>query len=226
MAYIEAKGIHKTFGKGDAAVHALRGASLSVDKGEMVAVMGKSGSGKSTLLNILGGLMTMDEGELYVDGKKVDFRKKKYLLNYRRREVGFVVQYFALIDDMNVYRNVSLPLRYQGIPRAKIKQRTTKMLQHLGIEEKAKAYPGELSGGQQQRAAIARALVKNARIILADEPTGALDEGTGDDVMKLFQRLKKKDRAIIIVTHDNKVAEYCDRVVYLRDGMNARRDIQ
>ena len=224
MAYIGAKGIHKTFGKGDAAVHALRGASLSVDKGEMVAVMGKSGSGKSTLLNILGGLMTMDEGELYVDGKKVDFRKKKYLLNYRRREVGFVVQYFALIDDMNVYRNVSLPLRYQGIPRAKIKQRTTKMLQHLGIEEKAKAYPGELSGGQQQRAAIARALVKNARIILADEPTGALDEGTGDDVMKLFQRLKKKDRAIIIVTHDNKVAEYCDRVVYLRDGMNVRRD--
>lgn len=224
MAYIEAKGIHKTFGKGDAAVHALWGASLSVDKGEMVAVMGKSGSGKSTLLNILGGLMTMDEGELYVDGKKVDFRKKKYLLNYRRREVGFVVQYFALIDDMNVYRNVSLPLRYQGIPRAKIKQRTTKMLQHLGIEEKAKAYPGELSGGQQQRAAIARALVKNARIILADEPTGALDEGTGDDVMKLFQRLKKKDRAIIIVTHDNKVAEYCDRIVYLRDGVNVQTE--
>lgn len=128
MAYIEAKNIHKTFGKGDAAVHALRGASLSVDKGEMVAVMGKSGSGKSTLLNILGGLMTMDEGELRVGGKKVDFRKKKYLLNYRRREVGFVVQYFALIDDMNVYKNVSLPLRYQGIPGAKIRQRTTKML--------------------------------------------------------------------------------------------------
>lgn len=220
MAYIEAKNIHKTFGKGDAAVHALRGASLSVDKGEMVAVMGKSGSGKSTLLNILGGLMTMDEGELRVGGKQVDFRKKKYLLNYRRREVGFVVQYFALIDDMNVYKNVSLPLRYQGIPRAKIKQRTTKMLRNLGIEEKAKAYPGELSGGQQQRAAIARALVKNAKIILADEPTGALDEDTGNDVMKLFQRLKMKDRAIIIVTHDSKVAEYCDRIVYLRDGAN------
>ena len=220
MAYIEAKNIHKTFGKGDAAVHALRGASLSADKGEMVAVMGKSGSGKSTLLNILGGLMTMDEGELRVGGKKVDFRKKKYLLNYRRREVGFVVQYFALIDDMNVYKNVSLPLRYQGIPRAKIKQRTTKMLRNLGIEEKAKAYPGELSGGQQQRAAIARALVKNAKIILADEPTGALDEDTGNDVMKLFQRLKMKDRAIIIVTHDSKVAEYCDRIVYLRDGAN------
>ena len=201
-------------------VHALRGASLSVDKGEMVAVMGKSGSGKSTLLNILGGLMTMDEGELRVGGKKVDFRKKKYLLNYRRREVGFVVQYFALIDDMNIYKNVSLPLRYQGIPRAKIRQRTTKMLRNLGIEEKAKSYPGELSGGQQQRAAIARALVKNAKIILADEPTGALDEDTGNDVMKLFQRLKMKDRAIIIVTHDSKVAEYCDRIVYLKDGAN------
>ena len=220
MAYIEAKNIHKTFGKGDAAVHALRGASLSADKGEMVAVMGKSGSGKSTLLNILGGLMTMDEGELRVGGKKVDFRKKKYLLNYRRREVGFVVQYFALIDDMNVYKNVSLPLRYQGIPGAKIRQRTKKMLRNLGIEEKAKSYPGELSGGQQQRAAIARALVKNAKIILADEPTGALDEDTGNDVMKLFQRLKMKDRAIIIVTHDSKVAEYCDRIVYLKDGAN------
>ena len=220
MAYIEAKNIHKTFGKGDAAVHALRGASLSADKGEMVAVMGKSGSGKSTLLNILGGLMTMDEGELRVGGKKVDFRKKKYLLNYRRREVGFVVQYFALIDDMNIYKNVSLSLRYQGIPRAKIRQRTQKMLRNLGIEEKAKSYPGELSGGQQQRAAIARALVKNAKIILADEPTGALDEDTGNDVMKLFQRLKMKNRAIIIVTHDSKVAEYCDRIVYLRDGAN------
>ena len=220
MAYIEANNIHKTFGKGDAAVHALRGASLSADKGEMVAVMGKSGSGKSTLLNILGGLMTMDEGELRVGGKKVDFRKKKYLLNYRRREVGFVVQYFALIDDMNIYKNVSLPLRYQGIPRAKIRQRTQKMLRNLGIEEKAKSYPGKLSGGQQQRAAIARALVKNAKIILADEPTGALDEDTGNDVMKLFQRLKMKNRAIIIVTHDSKVAEYCDRIVYLRDGAN------
>ena len=150
----------------------------------------------------------------------MDFRKKKYLLNYRRREVGFVVQYFALIDDMNIYKNVSLPLRYQGIPRAKIRQRTQKMLRNLGIEEKAKSYPGELSGGQQQRAAIARALVKNAKIILADEPTGALDEDTGNDVMKLFQRLKMKNRAIIIVTHDSKVAEYCDRIVYLRDGAN------
>ena len=219
MAYIEAKGIKKTFGKGDAAVHALRGASLCVDQGEMVAVMGKSGSGKSTLLNILGGLMTMDEGELYVGGEKVDFRKKKYLLNYRRKEVGFVVQYFALIEDMNIYKNVSLPLKYQGMGRRKIRVKTMKMLKKLGIADKAKAYPSELSGGQQQRAAIARALVKDPAIILADEPTGALDEETGKEVMSILSELKMKDRVILIVTHDDKVAEYCDRTVYLRDGV-------
>ena len=224
MAYIEAKGIYKTFGKGDAAVHAPRGASLSADKGEMVAVMGKSGSGKSTLLNILGGLMTMDEGELYVGGEKVDFRKKKYLLNYRRKEVGFVVQYFALIEDMNIYKNVALPLKYQGMGSGKIRKKTMGMLERLGIADKAKAYPSELSGGQQQRAAIARALVKDAAIILADEPTGALDEETGEEVMKLLRELKMKDRVILIVTHDDKVAGYCDRVVYLRDGMETEEN--
>lgn len=219
MAYIEAKGIHKTFGKGEGAVHALRGASLSADKGEMVAVMGKSGSGKSTLLNIIGGLMTMDDGELYIGGEKVDFRKKKYLLNYRRKEVGFVVQYFALIEDMNIYKNVSLPLKYQGMKGRKIRGKTMKMLKKLGIADKAGSYPSELSGGQQQRAAIARALVKDPAIILADEPTGALDEETGKEVMRLLQELKMKDRVILIVTHDDKVAEYCDRTIYLRDGV-------
>lgn len=219
MAYIEAKGIHKTFGNGEGAVHALRGASLSADKGEMVAVMGKSGSGKSTLLNIIGGLMTMDDGELYIGGEKVDFRKKKYLLNYRRKEVGFVVQYFALIEDMNIYKNVSLPLKYQGMKGRKIRGKTMKMLKKLGIADKARSYPSELSGGQQQRAAIARALVKDPAIILADEPTGALDEETGKEVMRLLQELKMKDRVILIVTHDDKVAEYCDRTIYLRDGV-------
>lgn len=221
MAYIEAKEIKKTFGKGEAMIHALRGVSLVVDKGEMVAVMGKSGSGKSTLLNILGGLMTMDEGELYVDGEPVNFEKKKYLLNYRRKEVGFVVQYFALIDDMNVYHNVSLSLKYQGMKKSQIKKKTMEMLQNLGIADKAHAYPNELSGGQQQRVAIARALVKDAKIILADEPTGALDEETSEEVMSIFTELKKEGHTIIIVTHDSKVAGYCDRIVYLKDGKNA-----
>ena len=220
MAYLEAKNMKKTFGKGDAAVQALRGVSLTADKGEIIAVMGKSGSGKSTLLNILGGLMTMDEGTLSIDGRAVDFKDRKTLLNYRKKEIGFILQYFALIDDMNIYRNVSLPLRYQGIPSAKIKKRTQDILNSLGIAEKARSYPSELSGGQQQRAAIARALVKNAKIILADEPTGALDETTSDEVMQIFLKLREKERVIIIVTHDEKVAGYCDRVVRLKDGMN------
>ena len=220
MAYLEAKNITKTFGKGDAAVQALRGVSLTADKGEIIAVMGKSGSGKSTLLNILGGLMTMDEGTLSVDGKSVDYNNKKNLLNYRKNEIGFILQYFALIDDMNIYRNVSLPLRYQGISSAKIKKRTQDILDSLGIAEKSRSYPTELSGGQQQRAAIARALVKNAKIILADEPTGALDETTSDEVMQIFLKLREKERVIIIVTHDEKVAGYCDRIIRLKDGMN------
>ncbi len=220
MAYLEAKEIRKTFGKGDGAVQALRGVSLTADKGEIVAVMGKSGSGKSTLLNILGGLMTMDGGTLSVDGRPVDFENRRALRSYRKNEIGFILQYFALIDDMNIYRNVSLPLRYQGMRSAEIGRRTRTALESLGIAEKARAYPSELSGGQQQRAAIARALVKDARIILADEPTGALDEPTGAEVMQIFLKLRQKDRVILIVTHDEKVAGCCDRTVRLKDGRN------
>lgn len=197
MAYLQANGIRKTFGKGDGAVQALRGVSLTADKGELVAIMGKSGSGKSTLLNILGGLMTMDEGTVFIDGRPVDFANRK-----------------------NLYRNVSLPLRYQGICSGEIKRRTRMVLESLGIAEKSRFYPSELSCGQQQRAAIARALVKDARIILADEPTGALDEPTGAEVMQIFLKLRQKDRVIIIVTHDEKVAGYCDRTVRLKDGQN------
>ena len=216
MDKIELKGIRKTFGKKEALVEALRGITLTIGEGEMVAIMGKSGSGKSTLLNILGGMMSVDSGEYLYDGKAVNFRNQRELTEFRRNEVGFVVQYFALADDLNVFQNVALPLKYQGIPRKKMKQMVRNALQQLGIADKEKAYPSELSGGQQQRVAIARAVVKQPNVILADEPTGALDEATGENI---FRQLNESGITVIVVTHDRKVAENCDRIIFVKDGV-------
>ena len=154
---IQVEDIVKTFGKGkrEAVVEALRGVSLSIREGEMVAVMGKSGSGKSTLLNILGGMMSADSGTYLYDGKTVNVKRQKDLVRFRRKEIGFVVQYFALVDDLNVFGNVALPLKYQGYSSKKIRQMVMGALKELGIEDKVNAYPAELSGGQQQRVAIA-----------------------------------------------------------------------
>ena len=217
---IQIENVVKTFGKGkkEAVVEALRGISLSIQEGEMVAVMGKSGSGKSTLLNILGGMMSADSGTYLYDGKEVNFKSQKELVRFRRNEIGFILQYFALVDDLNVFRNVALPLKYQGYSRKKVKKMVMEALTDLGIEDKAKAYPAELSGGQQQRVAIARAVVKSPRVILADEPTGALDEATGEEVQKIFRRLNEKGKTVIIVTHDAKVAQKCDRIIHVKDG--------
>ena len=219
MDKIELKGIRKTFGKKEALVEALRGITLTIGEGEMVAIMGKSGSGKSTLLNILGGMMSVDSGEYLYDGKAVNFRNQRELTEFRRNEVGFVVQYFALADDLNVFQNVALPLKYQGIPRKKMKQMVRNALQQLGIADKEKAYPSELSGGQQQRVAIARAVVKQPNVILADEPTGALDEATGEEVQNIFRQLNESGITVIVVTHDRKLAENCDRIIFVKDGV-------
>ena len=181
--------------------------------------MGKSGSGKSTLLNILGGMMSVDSGEYLYDGKAVNFKNQRELTGFRRNEVEFVVQYFALADDLNVFHNVALPLKYQGVPRKKVKQMVRDALQQLGIADKEKAYPSELSGGQQQRVAIARAVVKQSKMILADEPTGALDEATGEEVQNIFRQLNESGIAVIVVTHDRKVAENCDRIIFVKDGV-------
>lgn len=216
---VELKNVSKTFGKKEARVEALRGIDLSIREGELVAIMGKSGSGKSTLLNILGGMMSMDNGEYWYDGKAVNFRSQRELTKFRRNEVGFVVQYFALADDLNIFQNVALPLKYQGYSRKKIKEMVMEALRELEIEDKAKAYPSELSGGQQQRAAIARAVVKQPRLLLADEPTGNLDEATGEAVQEIFHKLNKNGKTIIIVTHDAKVAKHCERIIHLKDGM-------
>lgn len=217
MAYLEIKKITKTFGKKGALVNALQGINLKIERGDMIAIMGKSGSGKSTLLNILGGLMRMDEGEIYLDGQILDFSNRRQLTLHRRK-VGFVVQYFALIDEMTVYENIALPLYYKGIPKKQVNKLVMDVLKKLDIEDKASAFPESLSGGQQQRAAIARAVVKDPELILADEPTGALDEENEQEVMDIFFKLHKEGRTIIIVTHDMNIAEYCDKIVYLRDG--------
>lgn len=212
------QGIKKTFGKGDSKVEALKGVDLLIKEGEMIAIMGKSGSGKSTLLNILGGLSGMDEGKYLFQGKALDCNTPKELTKFRRDNIGFVVQYFALVEEMTVFQNVAMPLKYQKKKRSQIKERVEQALEELEILDKAKAYPMELSGGQQQRVSIARALVKDAKLILADEPTGALDEATGEKVLEIFEKLHKEGKTIVIVTHDEKVASRCERVLHLKDG--------
>lgn len=218
ITMLKLTGIYKAFGKKDARVEALRGVDMEIHRGEMVAIMGKSGSGKSTLLNICGALMRPDQGEYRFDGKVLELDKQKVLTKMRKDHIGFVVQYFALIEDMNVFENVALPLRYQKLPRREIRSRVTEALKLLEIEDKIKAYPDELSGGQQQRVAIARAIVKNPQLLLADEPTGALDEATEESVMEVFEQIHLMGKTLIIVTHDEKVADRCDRIIYLRDG--------
>lgn len=218
MALIELAGIKKTYGKAENKVYALRGIDLQVEQGEMVAITGTSGSGKSTLLNILGGLTAMTDGNYVLEGKAVDLKNRRKLIDLRRNKIGYVVQYFALIPELTAFKNVELPLKYQKVKRKERKVRVENMLHTVGLQEKMKNYPDELSGGQQQRVAIARALVKNPDLILADEPTGALDSKTSEDIMQVFHTLNQEGHTVVIVTHDGKVASQCNRIVKIEDG--------
>jgi putative ABC transport system ATP-binding protein len=218
---IDARNLTKVYQMGDVEVHALRGLSLQVSPGEVVAIMGPSGSGKSTLMNMLGCLDRPTDGEYYLDGESVAQMSDDQLADIRNRKVGFVFQQFNLLSRSTAIANVELPLRYSA--NGKNRRRTAKSaLEAVGLGDRMNHRPSELSGGQQQRVAIARALVNEPSIVMADEPTGNLDTKSGDEIMELLLNLnKERGTTLIIVTHDSEVAELTRRVVSIRDGVVA-----
>lgn len=218
MKILELKNITKIYGKGDSETKALAGVDLTIEKGDFCAIMGPSGSGKSTLLNILGCMDTPTSGEYILKGQDVSKMKNKQLSKLRNQVISFVFQYFALMDEYTVFDNIMLPLNCQKYPYKEKKDRVNYYMKRLGIEKYAKKKPTQLSGGQQQRVAIARTLVSNADIILADEPTGALDSTTGEELMELLQEINESGKTLILVTHNEKVAEKCNYVIYIEDG--------
>ena len=219
MALIELKDINKTY-QGAQPLHVLKGINLEIGRGEFVSIMGASGSGKSTLLNILGILDNYDTGEYILDGKLIKDLSEKQAADYRNRMIGFIFQSFNLIGFKTAGENVELPLDYQGVNRRKRHAMAMEYLDRLGLAQWASHYPNEMSGGQKQRVAIARALITRPQIILADEPTGALDSKTSVGVMQLLKRLNQaEDITIIVVTHDSGVANETDKIIHIKDGV-------
>jgi putative ABC transport system ATP-binding protein len=219
MNIIETRGLTKTFGNNGAAVHALRGIDLTIARGEFVALVGPSGSGKSTLMAILGCLDSPTEGSYFLDGQPVQGLAGSELAQIRNEKVGFVFQNYNLLPKASIARNVELPLLYAGVSRKARRKRALELLERVGIPEKANVLPAVLSGGQRQRVAIARALANNPAILLADEPTGALDSKTGAEVLELFQELHRNGNTVILVTHDPHNASLAQRQVELYDGV-------
>src|SRR5512144_2960501 len=218
MALIETLDLWKTYQMGDEQIHALRGVSIQIERGEYVAIMGPSGSGKSTLMNLIGCLDTPTKGSYLLNNKEVAAMNDDELARIRNEEIGFVFQTFNLLPRATALHNVELPLIYAGVPSKERQERARGALEKVELTSRASHRPNELSGGQRQRVAIARALVNNPSILLADEPTGNLDSKTGTEIMGVFARLHETGNTIIVVTHEADVAAFAYRTIYIRDG--------
>lgn len=216
---IEIKDLHKSYKMGSNSLHVLKGINFKADAGELVAIMGSSGSGKSTLLNILGMLDEADSGEYILDGVPIKNLNETKAAKYRNKFLGFVFQSFNLINYKSALENVALPLYYQKIPRKERQERAMKYLDQVGLKEWATHLPSELSGGQKQRVAIARAMAAEPKVLLADEPTGALDSTTSYEVMDLLQKINDLGNTILVVTHEDDIAHMCKRIIHLKDGV-------
>ena len=210
--------LHKSYKMGDSSLHVLKGINLHVDKGEMVAIMGSSGSGKSTLLNIIGILDELDSGEYTLDGIEIKDLTEKKAAQYRNKFLGFVFQSFNLINFKNALENVALPLYYQGLKRKERQEKAMFHLNKVGLADWSTHLPNELSGGQKQRVAIARALAAEPKLLLADEPTGALDSKTSIEIMTILNDLNAKGITVVLVTHEDDIAKYGSRIIKMKDG--------